>query len=106
MIADLGYKPAVKVEGSRFADLTVTCKDADIIINLTNVAGEHNVPCCRSYDEIPLLGELKITLDASLGIKDVSAVTDVDFSIEKENGIVKSITLRTLHIHSAFICKK
>ena len=105
MISNLGYTPAVSVSGSRFADLTVTEKAEQLIVNVINMAGEHNVPTCRSYNEIPMLGKLTITLDPSLGIKEVTPVTCVEYSVSTADGIVNAITLKSLHIHAAFICR-
>ena len=106
MISAVGYTASVSVSGSRFADLTVTAKDDKLLINLINMAGEHNVPTVRSYNEIPLIGPLTVKIAPELKITDVSPVTDADYSIEKEGDIITSITLKTLHIHTAFICKK
>lgn len=105
MISNLGYTPAVSVSGSRFADLTVTEKAEQLIVNVINMAGEHNVPTCRSYNEIPMLGKLTITIDPSLGIKEVTPVTCVEYSVSTADGIVNAITLKSLHIHAAFICR-
>ena len=106
MISAVGYTASVSVSGSRFADLTVTAKDDKLLINLINMAGEHNVPTVRSYNEIPLIGPLTVKIAPELEITKVSPVTDADYSVEKDGGIITSITLKTLHIHTAFICEK
>ena len=105
LISDLGYKATVSVSGSRFADLTVTEKDGSVIINVINMAGEHNVPTVRSYNEVPLIGPLKIEISSELGIKSVSPVTEADYAVEETNGVVTAITLKSLHIHTAFVCR-
>ena len=105
LIADLGYQAAVSVGGSRFADLTVTEKDGKTIINVINMAGEHNVPSVRSYNEVPLIGPLTISIAPEMGITDVKSVTDADYVLEKENNIITAITLKSLHIHAAFVCR-
>ena len=56
----LGYRPLVKVGGSGFVELTVTEKPGKLLVNLVNMAGQHNVPSVRGYDEIPSLGPLTI----------------------------------------------
>ena len=105
LISDLGYKATVSVSGSRFADLTVTEKDGSVIVNVINMAGEHNVPTVRSYNEVPLIGPLKIEISPELGIKTVAPVTEADYAVEETNGVVTAITLKSLHIHTAFVCR-
>ncbi len=63
---NLGYTPTVEVTGSRFADVTITEKNNRLLINLINVAGEHNVQPVRSYDEIPSIGPLTVSIDPSI----------------------------------------
>ena len=58
----LGYAPAITVTGSRFADVTITEAPGRLLVNIVNVAGEHNVPAVRSYDEIPPIGPLTVSI--------------------------------------------
>ena len=55
---------------------------------------------------MPCLGELKIHLEPSLSIRRVEPVMNIDFIVEKVDGVVTTITVKNLHIHAAFICKK
>ena len=100
----LNYTPQNTVSGSRFADLTVTGKPGEIIINLINMAGEHNVPQVRSYNEVPQIGPLQLKISPALDIRSVEAVPAADFELEKSDGKVTGITLKTLHIHTALVC--
>ena len=104
LISLLHYTPQVSVSGSRFADLTVTAKPGKIIINLINMAGEHNVPQVRSYNEVPQIGPLQLKISPALDIRSVEAVPAADFELEKSDGKVTGITLKTLHIHTALVC--
>ena len=106
LISSVGYAPSVTVEGSRFADLIVTEKEDKLLINLINMAGEHNVPTVRSYNEIPLIGPLTVKISSNLKIRSITPVTDTDYAIEKEGDFIIAITLKTLHIHTAFVCEK
>ena len=105
LISDLGFSPDISVSGTSFADLTVTRKDNSIIINLINMAGAHNVPSVRSYNEIPPVGPVTVKIAPELKIKEVTAVPDTLYSTEQTNGVITSITLQSLHIHAAFVCK-
>ena len=104
VISSLGYTPQISVSGSRFADLTVTRKGESLIVNLINMAGEHNVPTVRSYNEVPQIGPLSIKISPELKIRSVKPVTEVEYTIEKSGEIITEITLKTLKIHAAFEC--
>ena len=102
LLADLGYQPDIQVTGSRFADLTVTEKDGSVIINIINMAGEHNVPEVRSYGEIPCVGPLKIDIAPAMGLKNICGITCDDYSVERNSdGVITTITLPRLDIHFA-----
>lgn len=104
MISQLGYKADITVSGSRFADLTVTEKSSELLINIVNMAGEHNVPSVRSYNEIPQIGPLKVTLAPELGVKEVSPLPHADLTVNRTNGIITEIILQKLHIHTVLKC--
>lgn len=104
LISVLGYEPQISVSGSRFADLTVTEKDGKLLVNLINMAGEHNVPTVRSYNEIPQIGPLTVKFSPELKIRSVTPIPEADFTVEKNNGFITSLTLKTLHIHTVFEC--
>ena len=106
LISQLGYQADISVCGSRFADLTVTEKENSLFINVINMAGEHNVPTVRSYNEIPQIGPLTITLAPALGIREVTAIPGGELTVRRTDGIVTAITLPELHIHTAVKCSK
>jgi hypothetical protein len=104
LISDLGFQPDIRLSRTGFADLTVTEKDNSIIINLVNMAGEHNVPGVRSYGEIPSVGPVDINIGKNLKIKNIRAITPDDFSVERSaDGLIASVRLQRLDIHFAAV---
>ena len=104
LISDLGYQPDVQLSGTGFADLTVTEKNDSLIINLVNMAGEHNVPGVRSYGEIPPVGPVKMKISKSLNLKNIRSVTSDEMSVERDaDGVILSVTLPRLEIHFAAV---
>lgn len=58
-----GFESIVKVEGSKLLDVILQKREDTLIINLVNMAGNHNVAGIRTYSEIPKLGPLKVSVD-------------------------------------------
>lgn len=104
---ELGYVPSVCVEGSRFADVTVTQKSSgEVLVNLINMAGEHNVANVRSYDEIPAIGPLTVTFEAGMNVKSVTTIPegcDLETKV-LEDGRTQVVVDR-LDIHCALCVK-
>lgn len=69
---ELDFHPEVTVSGSHFAELTVAdAPDGSLLVNLINLAGEHQLLNARTYDEIPPIGPLTITFSPQLNITSV-----------------------------------
>lgn len=62
-LAAAGYEKTVDVKGSSLVDVILTEKEDSFQINLVNMAGNHNVPGVRSYNEIPMVGPLTVTIN-------------------------------------------
>jgi hypothetical protein len=54
--------PVVRVAGSRNVDVTLMHKKGDLMINLINTAGPHADPTVHVFDDIPVVGPLRISL--------------------------------------------
>jgi hypothetical protein len=98
---ELGYKPTVRVTGSHFAELCVAKKDdGTLLVNLINVAGEHNVANVRSYDEIPPIGPLTVTIAPSIPVKKVIQIPeDKELTVTRQADGSASVTVERLEIH-------
>ena len=73
-----------------------------MIVNLVNMAGEHNVPGVRSYGEIPPVGPVKVEFDPACRFRNIEKITSDDFSVERAaDGTISSLTLQRLEIHFA-----
>ncbi len=62
LMGDLFPKPIVTVEGSDYIDISVMQRDNTLFVHLLNYSGPHNSTGYRSYNNIPELGPLDITL--------------------------------------------
>ena len=103
-LTDLGYRPSIRVEGSRFADLTVTERNGTRYVSLLNVAGEHNVKPVRGYDEIPPIGPLKVIFAPELAVRHVRTLPgNRELPLVREPDGGTSVTVESLHIHLALI---
>ena len=60
LMAAVGYRAEVSVEGSDYADLTLAEKDGRVMANIINRAGEHNATGVRTFREIPPIGPLTL----------------------------------------------
>lgn len=100
MLADCGYRALVSVKGSSFADVIVMRKGGVLSVNLVNVAGTHQVEAIRSYDEIPAIGPLTVTVRTDKMPTRVMAEPEhVELAMTKtEDGV--SVTLPRLDIHT------
>ena len=72
-----------------------------MLVNLINVAGEHNVANVRSYDEIPSIGPLTVTIAPSIPVRKVIQIPE-----NKELALIRhpdgsvSVTVERLDIHT------
>ena len=88
--------PAVKVEGSDFVELNITRRDNMMFIHLLNYGGLHEVPTIRTFNEIPKIGPLTVTISDAISPKSVT--------IEPEHkawtGDARKIVIDSLEIHT------
>lgn len=59
-----GYQSFISVVGSDYADMTLMEKNGHTMVNIVNMAGEHNARGIRTFWEIPTIGPLKIIIRA------------------------------------------
>lgn len=89
-------KPLVRVEGSSLAELNITRRGNMIYIHLLNYGGPHEVPSVRTYNEIPKLGPLTVTISDEISPKSIT--------IEPEHkpwaGDMHNITIDSLEVHT------
>ena len=62
LVRELFPRPMVEVAGSHSVDLAVNRKDGRLCVNLVNTAGEHANPEVHTFDEIPPVGPLTVTV--------------------------------------------
>ena len=53
---------------------------------------------------INLENSLTVKFSPELNIRSVTPISDADFSVEKDGDVITSLTLKVLHIHTAFEC--
>ena len=99
---ELGYQPTVRVTGSHFAELCVAKKDDGmLLINLINLAGEHNVANVRSYDEIPPIGPLTVTIAPSISVQKIIQIPEnKELALQRHSDGSVSVTVERLEIHT------
>jgi hypothetical protein len=64
-------EPLVDVEGSHNVDVSVVRKDGRLLVNLVNTAGPHADPNVYTYDEVPPVGPLAVTIRTGRRPKEV-----------------------------------
>ena len=62
LVRKLFPKPIVQVTGSRHVDVVVNRKDGKLLVNLVNTAGPHADPDVHTFDEVPTLGPLEVSI--------------------------------------------
>lgn len=103
VIDTLFPKPIVKLKGSHLVDVSVMTKKGKLIVNLVNTAGPHDNYDVYSFDEIPAIGPLDITIQTETVPQKVRAVPgDTAVEYGYKNGCI-SLTRARLEIHSAIV---
>jgi hypothetical protein len=64
LVRELFPEPIVEVAGSRSVEVTVHRIGSKLAVNLVNTAGPHADPAVYTYDEVPALGPLEVTIRA------------------------------------------
>jgi hypothetical protein len=62
LVRELYPKPLVEVKGSHYVDVSVSCLDGKLTVNLINTAGPHGDDDVYVFDEIPFVGPLHVTI--------------------------------------------
>ncbi len=95
----LFHDPMLNVEGSRFVDVTLMEKKGRINVNLVNTAGDCRNENVYTYDDIPPVGPVSITVRTNRKPNKVlqePAGTELDYSY---NDSMVSVTLPRIEIH-------
>ncbi len=102
LLHHLHVTPDVTVSGSHFAELTVTdAPDGTLLVNLINLAGEHQVACVRAYDEIPPLPPLTVTFSPALPPVSVLQLPENrPLELHRHPDGSASVTVPSLDIHT------
>ena len=75
--------------------------DGTLLVNLINLAGEHNVANVRSYDEIPPIGPLTVTIAPSIFVKKIIQIPEnKELAITRQADGNVSVTVERLEIHT------
>ena len=100
LIAAVGYRAEVSVEGSDYADLTLMEKDGRIMANILNRAGEHNAVGVRTFREIPPTPPLTLRVRTATAPKSVTLRPEgIPLTAQKtDDGY--TYTIDKIHIHS------
>ncbi|MBO7618879.1 MAG: hypothetical protein J6T06_00095 [Victivallales bacterium] len=70
-------------------------------MNLINLAGEHNVANVRSYDEIPPIGPLTVTIAPSIPVKKIIQTPEnKELAITRHSDGSVNVTIERLEIHT------
>lgn len=93
------YQPAVEVRGSNLVDVCVNRIAGKLAVNLVNVAGPHANKEIYTFDEIPPVGPLEITIQVPQRPRSIVLQPDNEpLPFTYENGIAK-LVLSKLSIH-------
>lgn len=95
----LGFEPVAKVTGSTLVDVVTRRKNGNLMVNLINVAGNHNVSGIRSFAEIPALGPIRVSVRAERCPKVILHPEGRELPVDYKNGVA-TVTLDRLEIHS------
>jgi len=103
LVAATWDQPAVRIKGSSLVDVTLMRKNGKTLVHLVNTAGPHAQEEALSYDEIPAIGPLDITLNlpetpASIRLQPEGK----ELAFERQGRKGRSVTVRLpqLSIHS------
>ncbi len=62
LVRQLFPQPLVEVRGSHAVDVSLGKQGRALLVNLVNTAGPHGDPDVYTYDEIPPVGPLSVTI--------------------------------------------
>ncbi len=100
---ELCPEPLVEVTGSHFVDVVPTRQDGKLMVNLINTAGPHHDPSVYTYDEIPPLGPLSVTIRTAKQPKSVTIQpADEKLAFSFQDGKIK-LTVQRIAIHEVIV---
>ncbi len=103
LISMTGFKAIATVSGSQYADITITQKENKLLINLVNMLGAHNTPGVRSFDEIPPLYDLEVSISSDKKPRSVKlSPENTDAEYQYRDGVI-SVKVPKLEIHSVVV---
>lgn len=99
------FEPIVKIDGSSYVDVTVNKKGDKLLVNLINMLGLHNARGVRTFDEIPPLYDLNVSIKYDKAPKEVliepmHIKPDYDY----KDGVI-NVKVDKLDIHSIITIK-
>jgi len=106
LVRELFPEPMVEVQGSHFVDVAVNRINGKLAINLVNTAGPHHDPNIYTFDEVPPVGPLAITIRLPKRPKRITvepAGTDIAYRFS--NGAVR-LELPRLEIHDIVVVEQ
>lgn len=95
----MDFAPVAHVTGSTLVDVVTRRKNGNLMVNLINVAGNHNVAGVRSFSEIPALGPIHVSVKAPQCPRVILHPEKQELPVCYENGTA-TVTLDRLEIHS------
>jgi hypothetical protein len=103
LVQQLFPSPIVEVTGSHNVDVTVNRIGGKLAVNLINTSGPHADRSVRSFDEIPEVGPLKISIRCGQKPKKVKLEPDgSSIPYKFSNGMI-DVVLQKLDIHKIII---
>ena len=100
-LTKLFFQPIVKIEGSKLVQVALNQKDKKLLINLLNMSGNHK--SAFAYDEIPVLGPLRVRLKIDKKPRKVTLQPEnKPLPFTHKNGEI-SFGLEKLQIHSIIV---
>ena len=104
IVAACGYEPLVEISGSTFAELCVTQKDGDLLINIVNTAGQGGLSHVRGYNEVPKIGPIKVRVRTEKKKEIIRMPENKVLAVAYKDGYAE-FTLDMVHIHTVAVVK-
>jgi hypothetical protein len=103
LVRQLFPDPMVSVTGSHYVDVTVNRIGGKLAINLVNTAGPHHSPTTWTFDEIPTVGPLTITIRSDHKPKSITLQPENRPLAFDYAGGKATLTLDKLAIHNIIL---
>ena len=100
LVRELFPKPIVEVKGSHYVDVTLNRKNNKLAVNLINTGGPHANDNTFTFNEIPEVGPLNITIKTEREPQKITLEPEgKELAYQYKNGQI-SLTLPSLKIHN------